>query len=151
MIASTDPAAPRPCGHRRPPRRAADAPFNQPVVFASTYVGSADTSRRQLNYGRDGNPTWLALEEAIGALEGGRALTFASGMAASHAVLELIEPGAVGGDPPALLPGAWPPPSTNARPATAGRSAGWTSPTPTRCWPRPTAPTWSGWSRRPTR
>ena len=47
-----------------------------------------------VGYGRDGNPTWPALEEAIGALEGGAALTFASGMAASHAVLELVEPGA---------------------------------------------------------
>ena len=34
-----------------------------------------------------------ALEEAIGALEGGQALAFASGMAAAYAVLELIEPG----------------------------------------------------------
>ncbi len=76
------------------PSKTPQAPFNPPVVFASTFVGSADTSDI-VNYGRDGNPTWLALEEAIGALEGGRALTFASGMAASHAVLELIEPGAV--------------------------------------------------------
>jgi len=77
------------------PAKAPHAPFSVPVVFASTYVGSADTSDASVNYGRDGNPTWLALEEAIGALEGGRAMTFASGMAASHAVLELIEPGAV--------------------------------------------------------
>ena len=77
------------------PAKTPQAPFNQPVVFASTYVGSADTSDWSVQYGRDGNPTWLALEEAIGALEGGRALTFASGMAASHAVLELVEPGAV--------------------------------------------------------
>ena len=48
-----------------------------------------------IGYGRYGNPTWQALEEAIGALEGGRALTFASGMAAAHAVLELVPPGGV--------------------------------------------------------
>ena len=49
----------------------------------------------ELGYGRYGNPTWPALEEAIGALEGGRALTFSSGMAAAYAVLELLPPGAV--------------------------------------------------------
>lgn len=67
-----------------------DAPLNIPVTFASTYVGSADTTDGSLGYGRYGNPTWLALEEGIGALEGGRALTFSSGMAAAHAVLELV-------------------------------------------------------------
>jgi cystathionine gamma-synthase len=41
-------------------------------------------------YGRDGNPTWDALEEAIGGLEGGSALVFASGMAAVAAVLETL-------------------------------------------------------------
>lgn len=76
----------------RPPQTA-DAPFNQPVVFASTYVGSPDVGDGSYGYGRDGNATWLALEEAIGALEGGRALAFASGMAAASTVLELIEPG----------------------------------------------------------
>lgn len=45
-----------------------------------------------MGYGRYANPTWAALEEAIGALEGGRALTFATGMAAAHAVLELVPP-----------------------------------------------------------
>ena len=52
-------------------------------------------SAAELGYGRYGNPTWQALEQAIGALEGGRALTFASGMAAAHAVLELLPPGGV--------------------------------------------------------
>ena len=76
----------------RPPR-AAGAPLNPPVQFASTYVGGADLGAT-VGYGRDGNPTWTALEEAVGTLEGGAALTFASGMAASQAVLELVEPGA---------------------------------------------------------
>jgi cystathionine gamma-synthase len=77
------------------PQRIADAPLNQPVVFASTYIGTHDTSAAKIGYGRYGNPTWQALEQAIGALEGGRALTFASGMAAAHAVLELVEPDSV--------------------------------------------------------
>ena len=41
-------------------------------------------------YGRDGNPTWSALEEVIGALEGGSCLTFSSGLAAIAAVLETL-------------------------------------------------------------
>ena len=75
------------------PAQVVDAPLNPPVSFASTYVGSHDTTTGTLGYGRYGNPTWQALEEGIGALEGGRALTYASGMAAAHAVLELLAPG----------------------------------------------------------
>ena len=77
------------------PERVVDAPLNPPVVFASTYVGAHDVQAAGLGYGRYGNPTWQALEEALGALEGGRALTFSSGMAAGHAVLELLPPGGV--------------------------------------------------------
>ena len=67
------------------PDRTPDAPLNQPPVFASTYVGGGE-----MGYGRYANPTWAALEETVGALEGGRALSFASGMAAVHAILDLI-------------------------------------------------------------
>ena len=77
------------------PERVVDAPLNPPVVFASTYVGTHDASAASIGYGRYGNPTWQALEQAIGALEGGPALTFASGMAAAHAVLELMPPSGV--------------------------------------------------------
>jgi cystathionine gamma-synthase len=77
------------------PKRVLDAPLNPPVIFASTYVGAHDTSTADMGYGRYGNPTWQALEQAIGALEGGRALSFASGMAAAHAVLELMPPSGV--------------------------------------------------------
>lgn len=72
------------------PERQVDAPFNQPVVFASTYVGSHHPDDGDLGYGRYANPTWRALERAIGELEGGRALTFGSGMAAAHAIVELL-------------------------------------------------------------
>jgi cystathionine gamma-synthase len=77
------------------PERLVDAPLNPPVVFASTFVGAHDTSPGNLGYGRYANPTWQALEQAIGALEGGRALSFSSGMAAAHAVLELVPPNGV--------------------------------------------------------
>ncbi|MDF2748747.1 MAG: amino acid lyase, partial [Propionibacteriaceae bacterium] len=72
------------------PERQVDAPFNQPAVFASTYVGSHHPDDGDLGYGRYANPTWRALERAIGGLEGGRALTFGSGMAAAHAIVELL-------------------------------------------------------------
>jgi cystathionine gamma-synthase len=74
------------------PVRTVDAPFNQPVVFASTYTGAHDTAGT-IGYGRYGNPTWTALEDAIGALEGGTALTFSSGMAAAYAALDLLPRG----------------------------------------------------------
>lgn len=68
----------------RPPREP-DAPLNAPITMASTYVAGGD-----VEYGRYGNPTWTALEEAVGALEGGRCLCFASGLAAASTVLDLV-------------------------------------------------------------
>jgi cystathionine gamma-synthase len=66
------------------------APMTTPVTFTSTYrSGGPDYS-----YGRNGNPTWSAFEEALGALEGGRALAFASGLAAVAAVIEMLPVGA---------------------------------------------------------
>ncbi|MBA2637468.1 MAG: cystathionine gamma-lyase [Solirubrobacterales bacterium] len=46
-------------------------------------------------YGRGTNPTWARYEEALGALEGGEAVCFASGMAAVTAVLLELRPGEV--------------------------------------------------------
>jgi cystathionine gamma-synthase len=48
-----------------------------------------------LNYARDGNPGWADLETVLGALEGGGAVTFSSGMAAAAAVLETLPAGAL--------------------------------------------------------
>ena len=76
------------------PDRTPGAPLNVAPVMTSTYVGVHDTSGPELGYGRDGNATWTALEDVLGALEGGRALSFASGVAAASAVLELQAPGA---------------------------------------------------------
>lgn len=68
----------------RPPHDP-DRPLSEPITMASTYVAGGD-----LEYGRYGNPTWTAFEEALGALEGGRALAFSSGMAAITTVLDLV-------------------------------------------------------------
>ncbi|HTW17931.1 MAG TPA: PLP-dependent aspartate aminotransferase family protein [Nocardioides sp.] len=68
----------------RPPHEA-DEPLNTPITMASTFVGGGDRE-----YGRWGNPTWQAFESALGALEGGRALAFSSGLAAISVVLDLV-------------------------------------------------------------
>ncbi|HEY5979147.1 MAG TPA: PLP-dependent aspartate aminotransferase family protein [Microlunatus sp.] len=81
--------------HAGRPAPEPDAPLNPPVVFAATYVGVEPAGQSERGYGRYGNPTWSALEEAVGALEGGAALAYASGMAAAHAALELVPAGGV--------------------------------------------------------
>src|SRR5205809_259246 len=65
-------------------------PVNAPVVFASTYRAGGDVA-----YARDGNASWEPFEEILGGLEGGRALAFASGLAAASAVIETLPAGAV--------------------------------------------------------
>lgn len=67
------------------PDRVPDAPLNAPITMASVYVGGGD-----MEYGRYGNPTWTAFEEALGALEGGRCLAFASGLAAAATIFDLV-------------------------------------------------------------
>lgn len=64
-------------------------PLNVPPVLASVY-----RSPTPVGYGREANPTWTALEDALGALEGGTCQVFASGMAAIDALLDLLPPGA---------------------------------------------------------
>ncbi|MDQ3627639.1 MAG: PLP-dependent transferase [Actinomycetota bacterium] len=70
------------------PTHQPDAALNTPLVPAATYVAGGD-----VEYGRYGNPTWTAFEEVLGSLEGGRALTYSSGMAAATAVLDLVAVG----------------------------------------------------------
>jgi cystathionine gamma-lyase len=66
-----------------------------PVLAAPYHLrGAADAS--PYAYGRDANPSWTALERALGELEGGETLAFASGMAAVTATLmTLLRPGDV--------------------------------------------------------
>src|SRR5919109_2195895 len=63
-----------------------DGPFLDGPQFSSTYTARGDPSQHSLTYGRFHNPTWTAWEEALGVLEGGDAVAFASGMAAVAAV-----------------------------------------------------------------
>jgi cystathionine gamma-synthase len=71
--------------HAGRPPKVPDAPLNTPITMASTYVGGGE-----LEYGRWNNQTWSAFEDTLGALEGGRALSFASGQAAAAVLLDLV-------------------------------------------------------------
>jgi cystathionine gamma-synthase len=58
--------------------------IHQTSTFVQPRVGELAAG---YDYARAGNPTRTALESALGALEGGEAAVFASGMAATHAVI----------------------------------------------------------------
>ena len=69
-------------------------PFLPGPTFAGTYHLSGDPSEVPFVYGRYHNPTWSAYEQAVGDLDGGSAVVFASGMAAlSACLLTLLRPG----------------------------------------------------------
>ena len=62
-------------------------PLNHPIVMASNFRGEAGEYART-----HGTAGWIGLEQAIGALEGGRAVAFSSGMAAAAAALFALAP-----------------------------------------------------------
>ena len=65
-----------------------------PIYATSTYVQSSPGVHKGFDYSRTRNPTRDALQAAIANLEGGTAgFAFASGMAATSTVLELIDSG----------------------------------------------------------
>jgi cystathionine gamma-lyase len=65
-----------------------------PIYATSTYHQEAPGQHKGYEYSRSGNPTRAALEACLAALEGGeRGLAFASGLAATTAVLSLLRPG----------------------------------------------------------
>jgi cystathionine gamma-synthase len=65
-----------------------------PVYQTSTFAQEAVGRHRGWDYARSGNPTRDALETAIASLEGGaHGIAFASGLAASDALLRTLEPG----------------------------------------------------------
>jgi cystathionine gamma-synthase len=71
------------------PDAAPDAPLNPPLIISSTYHAGGP-----IGYGRYGNESWSALEAAISELEGGKTLSFSSGMAAVSAVFSILPIGA---------------------------------------------------------
>jgi cystathionine gamma-lyase len=65
-----------------------------PIYATSTFTQEAPGKHKGYEYSRSGNPTRAALETCLAALEDGeRALAFASGLAASTAVLAQLRPG----------------------------------------------------------
>jgi len=65
-----------------------------PIYATSTYVQRSPGDHQGWEYSRSHNPTRSAYEQCIADLEGGsRGLAFASGMAASATVLELLDSG----------------------------------------------------------
>jgi cystathionine gamma-synthase len=72
--------------------RGEGTPSAPPIVTGSFFTSAGDPEEAAFTYTRDGNPTWEALEAALGELEDAHALAFASGQAASLAlVLALTE------------------------------------------------------------
>src|SRR5262245_12769399 len=65
-----------------------------PIYATSTYTQAAPGQHKGYEYSRSGNPTRTALETCLAALEGGECgLAFASGLAATSAVLSVLKPG----------------------------------------------------------
>ncbi|HUN25551.1 MAG TPA: PLP-dependent aspartate aminotransferase family protein [Steroidobacteraceae bacterium] len=66
-----------------------------PIYATSTYVQSSPGKHKGYDYARTRNPTRDALQASLASLEGGcAAFAFASGMAASSTVVELLDAGA---------------------------------------------------------
>jgi cystathionine gamma-lyase len=69
-------------------------PFLRGPVFAGAYHAAGEAGDAPHVYGRMSNPGFDRYEQALAALDGGRSVVFASGMAAATAVLQtLLGPG----------------------------------------------------------
>ena len=82
--------------HAGLPEAAQGEPILPGPVLAAPFHLRGDPHSTPYGYGRDANPTWTALESAIGGLDGGTCVVFSSGMAAvSAVVLARLRPGDV--------------------------------------------------------
>lgn len=65
-----------------------------PIYQTSTYVQESPGVNQGFEYARSQNPTRKALEEAVAVIENGKyGLVFSSGVAATDAVIKLLQPG----------------------------------------------------------
>ncbi len=65
-----------------------------PIYQTSTYVQRSPGDHRGYEYSRTHNPTRTQLQDSLAALENGKhGLAFASGMAATDAIVKLLQPG----------------------------------------------------------
>ncbi|HEY1623465.1 MAG TPA: PLP-dependent transferase [Streptosporangiaceae bacterium] len=65
-------------------------PVAPPLALSSIFVSQGEPG---LAYGREGNPTWEALEQALGVMERAEAVVFGSGQAASMALMLALAKG----------------------------------------------------------
>jgi cystathionine gamma-lyase len=92
--------------HAGLPEPAQGEPFLPGPVFAAPFHLQGEIDATRFSYHRYTNPTWEHLEAAVGGLEGGEALFFASGMAAVTAVaVSALRPGDVLVAPSDAYPG----------------------------------------------
>jgi cystathionine gamma-lyase len=88
------------------PAEAQGEPFLPGPVFAAPFHARGPVDASPYTYGRYHNPAWSHLERALGELDGGEAVVFASGMAAVSAVaVESLRPGDVLVAPSDAYPG----------------------------------------------
>lgn len=65
-----------------------------PIYQTTTYAQTTPGGHKGFEYSRSGNPTRAALERAFASLENGKfGLAFGSGLAATDAVIKLLQPG----------------------------------------------------------
>lgn len=83
------------------PARTADAPLNPPIVLSAPFHHGVDNRYLRV----ESSETIRSFEAAVGALEGGEAIAFASGMAAAAAVVEGQPAGSVAVAPAAAYGG----------------------------------------------
>jgi cystathionine beta-lyase/cystathionine gamma-synthase len=94
--------------HAGQPADARTGAITTPIYQTSTFRQTEPGVNNGYCYARTGHPTRSALEENLAALEGARhGLAFASGMAAIHAVLSLLNPGDHVVSTQDLYGGAW--------------------------------------------
>src|SRR6202140_2984035 len=73
--------------------RRTGSPLNLPPCPASNFV----LGDRRAYSRDDGTPSWEALEEFVGGLEGGSSVSFASGMAGIAGIFDQLQQGSVRG------------------------------------------------------
>src|SRR5712672_3337399 len=74
----------------------APGPFLNGPQFSATFTTPGEPSQYRYTYGRFDSPTWTGWEQALGAIDEGEAVAFASGMAATAAIFgTVLRPGDV--------------------------------------------------------
>jgi cystathionine gamma-synthase len=81
--------------HAGRPPRVPGAPVNPTISLSSTYIAGPEDNPELYAYAREHHETGRAFEDALGQLEGGLALAYGSGMAATTTVMGLVPIGGV--------------------------------------------------------